>query len=429
MPGQIEHADRLGVAGWATGGRLRISVNGVCVQTIDADRYRADLDEIEGAGAFEAWFAAPLPDAAAQIAVQMADGAHLAGSPVRVAAAVLPPPGLRLPDVGAPLALVIDTAPPDPVRDVGSMALLSHMGALRHLGFFVVFATLAEAADAIRRTAGRVRVAYLHRLRPMATLATTIRAANPGVHVVFAVGDLAHLRAEREVAVLGTTPPAGLRAAEIAAARAADAVVTHSRVEAVVLERLGVRAHAVPWAVPARPVAVPFDERTGIGFLGSYGHPPSLDAARVVLDEIMPPVWAAAPIPVVLAGHGLPRRLRERADGLVRVIDHTHTPDAGAVWRRVRVGVAPLRFGAGVTGKVLDGLAAGVPCVCSPVAAEGLGVPPALIADGLPAMVAAVLRLHADAGANARAASDGFAMLAEDHTPERVQRALAWALA
>jgi hypothetical protein len=424
--GQVESADRLGVRGWATAGRLLVSVDGVRVETVLADTYRADLAEIDGAGAFEAWFA-PLPQTAVEIAVTTADGVHLPGSPVRLAPAAAFPAGPLLPDAGMPLALVVDEAAPDATRDAGSVALLSHMATLRSMRFFVVFATLAEAEGAVRRTAGRVRVAYLHRLRPMATLAPAIRAANPGVHIVFSVADLAHLRAERQAAVAGTGAPAGLRAAEIAAARAADAVVTHSRIEAVLLERLAVRAHVVPWAVPARPVSVPFAERAGIGFLGSYGHPPNLDAALVLLDTIMPEIWAVAPIPVVLAGHGMPRRLRARAGGLVQILGSLS--DTADVWRRVRVSVAPLRFGAGVKGKVLDSFGAGIPCVCSPIAAEGLAVPESLVARDAPAMVSTLLRLHNDAAANARAAAEGLATLAEGHTPSRVQHALAWALA
>ncbi len=395
-----------------------------------ADRFRADLAELDGAGAFEVFFPIPPPaNAPARIAVRAEDGAHLPGSPVLLPAPVAPLPGRRLPDSGAPVALVVDEAAPDPARDAASAALLSHMGALRRLGFFVVFSTLAEAADTIRRTAGRVRLAYLHRLRPMALLAAPVRAANPGVHVVYAVADLSHVRAEREAALFGTNPPPGLRDAELSAARAADAVATHSPVEAVLLERAlpGARAHFVPWAVPPRPVAAPFADRAGIGFLGSFGHPPNLDAARVLLDEIMPAVWQAAPLPCLLAGSGMPPWLRRRAGALVRVIEHL--PDTEDLWRLVRVSAAPLRFGAGVKGKVLDSLSAGIPCVCSPIAAEGLFLPPSLVAADQKDMVAALLRLHADPRANAAAAAAGLALLAARHTDAMVERTLAWALA
>jgi hypothetical protein len=47
-------------------------------------------------------------------------------------------------------------------------------------------------------------------------------------------------------------------------------------------------------------------------------------------------------------------------------------PDLSGVLGRIRLTVVPLRYGAGVEGKVLDSFAAGVPCVMSSVAAEGL---------------------------------------------------------
>jgi len=408
--------------------RLRVRLDGRAVAEVLADRARADLAGIDGAFAFEVWWPDPPPDDA-EVQVEAEDGTPLAGSPARLAVLAGPTHSDRVADAGLPLALVVDEAPPDAARDAGSVALLSHMHALRRLGYAVVFATADEAAAAIRRTAGRVRLAYLHRLRPAALLTAPIRAQNPGVHVVFAVADLAHLRAAREATLFGRDPPPGLRLAELAAAREADAVVTHSNVEAMLLARdlPGVRAHVVPFAMPARPVAVPFAARAGIGFLGNFGHPPNLDAARVLLDAIMPAVWAQAPIPCVLAGRGMPGWLRARASERVQVIDDL--PDTPELWSRVRVSAAPLRFGAGVKGKVLDSFAGGIPCVCSPVAAEGLFVPPSLLADGVAATAAALLRLHADAAANAAEAAAGLALLATRHTPAVVERALAWALA
>jgi hypothetical protein len=69
----------------------------------------------------------------------------------------------------------------------------------------------------------------------------------------------------------------------------------------------------------------------------------------------------------------------------------------------VRLTVAPLRFGAGIKGKVVDSLAAGIPCVMTPLAAEGLDLPAAFassIAMNADEIAAAILRLHDDAAAN-----------------------------
>ncbi len=50
------------------------------------------------------------------------------------------------------------------------------------------------------------------------------------------------------------------------------------------------------------------------------------------------------------------------------------TPDALAILRGYRVCVAPLRFGAGIKGKIADAWAAGIPVVTTPIGAEGMSI-------------------------------------------------------
>ena len=75
------------------------------------------------------------------------------------------------------------------------------------------------------------------------------------------------------------------------------------------------------------------------------------------------------------------------------------------MFRAVRLTVAPLGFGAGLKAKVLQSFAAGIPCVCSTVAAEGLDLPvelQALVATNDAEMADAILRLHHDQALNDR---------------------------
>jgi hypothetical protein len=445
LRGHLEWASRFGVAGWARdqdgqaplrlevlAGRRRL---GVAV----ADRYRPDLaaaGEGDGRCAFELWFNPPLPPSGAPaLSVQSAAGTPLPGSPFALAPdppMAAPPPAL---DGPADVALVVDEAAPDAARDAGSAAVLSHMAALGALGLEVQFAPRAAAAEAARRLGRRVCVAYLHRLRTMLDCHGAIRAACPGARVLFAIADLASLRVARQVRVLGGEQPHGLLAAEAAALAAADAVLTHSDVEAALLARMADQGagrlpptvHVVPWAVPPRPQAADWAARAGVGFVGNFGHAPNLDAAMGLLEAVMPLVWRQAPVPCVLAGYGPPAWLCARAGGLVEVIGSLD--DIAALWRRVRVSAAPLRFGAGVKGKVLDSLAAGVPAVCSPVAAEGIALPPPLLAADPAAMAATLLRLHEDQAANAALAAAGLAMIGDRHGAATVTRALGAAVA
>jgi glycosyltransferase involved in cell wall biosynthesis len=86
------------------------------------------------------------------------------------------------------------------------------------------------------------------------------------------------------------------------------------------------------------------------------------------------------------------------------------------IFDRVRLTVAPLRFGAGIKGKVIDSLAAGVPCVMTPIGAEGLDLPAALercIATTAEATAAAIGHLHNDRKANAACRAAGLDYIEE----------------
>jgi hypothetical protein len=98
-----------------------------------------------------------------------------------------------------------------------------------------------------------------------------------------------------------------------------------------------------------------------------------------------------------------------------------------AVFDRVRLTVAPLRYGAGVKGKVLDSLAAGVPCVMTPCAAEGVALPPALqrlVGHDAGELAALILRLHENRNANAAAAKAGLSLIRTVFSADAVTTAL-----
>ncbi len=105
--------------------------------------------------------------------------------------------------------------------------------------------------------------------------------------------------------------------------------------------------------------------------------------------------------------------------------------DLSTIFSRVRLTVAPFRFGAGVQGTVLDSLAAGVPCVMSPVAAEGIPLPPLLqpfVAADAEGIAAAICRLHEDLAANDAVADAGQDLMRTRFNAEAVRDAMAVAI-
>lgn len=501
IEGLVERADRGGIGGWARDPAapgvkvaLDILLDGVFATRIEAAQFRPDLDASgHGACAFTLRFPNNL-DASEVAVLHAASGEHLPGSPIR-----LPPPGTADPAAGllaaalaaaetpgeaealaadladrlaaslarpdprqrhllarwghateaapaARRAIALDQGVPDPARDAGSGAILSHLEALIRLGYGVEFASahnltrvpahdgiaargitpwhapwIASIEELLAAAGPGVDLVYIHRLPVMRRYAALVRDWCPNARLVFCVADLHYLRAARRLALetgvamaaaLATAPIAALRAQEHAACLAADAVIVHSRAEADLLaaDVPAAAVHVLPWHIPLAPVAAPWEQRRGVAFIGSYGHPPNLDAAQMLLDAVMPIVWAKAPgLPLVLAGSDLPASLAARAGPQVEILGHV--ADLATLWNRVRLTAAPLRFGAGLKGKILASLAAGLPCVTTPIGAEGIP-PEALaggIADGPEALAEAILRLHDDAAANRQAAEAGLA--------------------
>jgi glycosyltransferase involved in cell wall biosynthesis len=97
----------------------------------------------------------------------------------------------------------------------------------------------------------------------------------------------------------------------------------------------------------------------------------------------------------------------------------------------VRLTVAPLRFGAGIKGKVLDSFAAGLPCVMTPIAAEGLpltGTLSELVADTPAAFADLVLRFHDDTALNEAASREASQWVTRNFAQEKVNQAFRQAL-
>ncbi|MDP4006937.1 glycosyltransferase [Methylobacterium sp. NEAU K] len=351
-----------------------------------------------------------------------------------------------------PRALVIDAVMPGLGRDAGSNAILSHMRSLQRLGYAVTFVPTdlwadgaaleaegitcclhpwyASVEEVLRRNAGAFALVYLHRVDTAGRYSQLARDTQRSARLIYSVADLHHLRIARQADVEDRADLAAyaehLRFLELTAACAADAVITHSIVEAALLRRHipGERVHVVPWAVSTRPTTVPFAERQGLAFIGGYGHRPNVDAAHLLIEAVMPEVATLSPAkPCLLVGSRMPESLRTLAASRPHIEAVGHVVDLESIFDRVRLTVAPLAYGAGVKGKVLDSLAAGVPCVCTPAAAEGIVLPKLiaeLVADTPVGLARSIAALHGDEPLNRACAKAGLAFVAEQCREARV---------
>ena len=363
------------------------------------------------------------------------------------------------PPEGTQRVLVIDDRYPTPRRDAGSQAVVSHMLSMQRLGFAVVFAAAdlsggtdeagldgmgiscrcrpwaGSLEEVLQREANGFAAVYIHRIGNTRYL-PLIRHYQPRARVIYSVADLHHIRLSRQAAVENRPElleaSHRLRAAELAAIRYADSVITHSSFEAGLIrqEVPDAAVHVVPWTMTAQPTKTRFDQRRGIAFVGNYAHAPNLDAALWLVQEVMPTVRRLNPaVECLLVGAGMPDVLRQLVAPGVRALGYVD--HLAGVYDQVRLTVAPLTFGAGVKGKVFESMAAGLPCACTPVAAEGLDLPDALaalVAED-PAQLAAILvRLHEDGAFNAECRAVGLAYVRRALSPRRVDELMRPAL-
>jgi glycosyltransferase involved in cell wall biosynthesis len=358
----------------------------------------------------------------------------------------------------SPRALVIDDRMPLLERDAGSNAILSHMGSLHRLGYDVAFVGAnmlpdaesgsdamqtmgitvlsgphyASVEEVLRRHHHMFDLVYIHRVSNCSKYLSLVRHHVPKARIVCNIADLHHLRLERQATVEHRPELLELsrrvRFAEFVAVRSADVVITHSNNEADLLRAAvsGANVHVLAWSVPTRPRTVEFAKRAGVAFIGGYEHPPNVDAARWLMDEIMPLVQLQNPeIECLLVGSNMPDDLlRMSRKGIVPV---GYIKDLKEIFDRVRLTVAPLRYGAGLKGKVIESLAAGLPCVCTSIAAEGFALPELLadhVADEPKVLAQLICHLHESSAANDEWALAGLQCATRQFSKEGLDRLL-----
>lgn len=217
-----------------------------------------------------------------------------------------------------------------------------------------------------------------------------VREHAPDAALVVDNGDVHFLRHERGRALGLDIQDPQTKQDELEAYAAADGVITSSEPEDDVLheELSGVHTHVFTVAPPA-PIEVPPARDGSIMFLGNFGHPPNVDAVGFWVDEVGPALAERTGQPMQM------RLVGSSTDGLAthELVDVVGwVPDLADEFVRTRVFLAPLRYGAGTKGKLVEALAHGVPVVTTPIGAEGF--PPQVVQAMLVAEHAEELAEH-----------------------------------
>lgn len=326
--------------------------------------------------------------------------------------------------------LVIDQITPEPDKDAGTLATLEIMREIRNAGYKVTFIPCSnfthmpdytdllsalgiesvlypwtKSVDDLLETHGDMYDAVVVlRERTASAHFDSIRRRAPNAKIIFHVADLHFLREEREAVVKGAsragTPAGATKARELGFINASDLTIVHSHHEKEVLSTLAPDARVVtfPWVYDARGPGKPFEERSDVVFLGGYGHHPNVDAVEYFAGEILPAILQTMPDLVFHAvGSNPPPGFGRLASRNLRIAGFMEA--ISPLLHSARIMVVPLRYGAGVKGKILTAMAHGLPVVTTSIGAEGIGLidgKEVLIADDPAGFARAVERLYSD---------------------------------
>lgn len=323
---------------------------------------------------------------------------------------------------GKPRILIIDALMPDPSRDSGSLRLCRLMQILQDMGWAVEFMPDSLRASAAERTmlanSGiptlcrpevRSLPSWLHRegksldavmlcrYYVASTHLELFRKHAPSARILFDTVDLHHVREMRAAEHAGSARllrQAGrTRRRELKLIRQSDLTFVVSPWEKACLEQLapGADIRLLSNIHHVHPHGPSFEDRRGIIFVGGWGHPPNRDAIHWLVRDILPLVRRQLPdVPLHLVGD-LPEEARAslQASG---VHIHGRIPDLEPLMQSSRVALAPLRYGAGVKGKINTAMSYGVPVVATSVGVEGMS-----LTDGHDVLVADTAADFADA--------------------------------
>ncbi len=325
--------------------------------------------------------------------------------------------------------LIIDATTPNPDQDSGSVRIMNIMRIFRDIGYQITFfpdnrqwdgkysealqsmgvevlfgewvsnlpeffIKRGEEFDAVMISRHYVAENYLRLLEKYM----------PQAEFIFDTVDLHYLREQRQ-AELEEDPrlhraAARSRRAELKIINRADTTLVVSPYEKFILsnDAPDARVDIVSNIHPVHGCRKPYAERKNIFFIGGYQHPPNVDAAIWIAKHIWPLIHAKLPgVQCFLIGSKAPPIVKKlEGDGLVF---KGFVEELEPWLDNCRIALAPLRFGAGVKGKVNMSMSYGQPVVATEIAVEGMHAQhgrEVLVADDAESFAAEVVRLYQD---------------------------------
>lgn len=345
--------------------------------------------------------------------------------------------------------LVVDHYAPRYDMDSGSLRMYGLLKILVSLGHKVVFWPYDLVFDerytrALQRLGIEAMygdVSFEHYLKLHGRHVDIILLSRPNIAIHFAYAarkfsnarliydtvDLHFLREERRATIEGTDSNEWRRwrNLEFFLARLADDVLVVSPAEKQILEQYDFtdKVSVIPNIHSPAECTIPFEKREGLMFIGGFTHLPNEDAVIWFVEKILPLIRRQLPaVTFSIVGSNPTEKVKALASSTVTVTGYV--PEVGPYFEKARVFVAPLRYGAGLKGKLGQSFAYGVPVVTTSVGAEGFALGngrDAFIADDEEEFAEKVVMLYQDQNLWEAFARNGRTLIEQNFSPEVVK--------
>lgn len=301
---------------------------------------------------------------------------------------------------------VIDSYAPTPDRDAGSLRMYRILQTLLAMGCKVTFA--AESFGYHPKYSSMIRklgvelichpyvqemdqflmdhgvsfdAVIISRRDVAAQHMTSVKKYCTNAKVIFDTVDLHFVRESREKDIQNDEPSntwhSESMAYELSLASQADEVWVVSEAEKELLAEIApcLSVNVVSLVHDVLPASKGFEEREGLLFIGSFSHPPNIDAMRFYFEKIHPQVREKlGPVKFYVIGANPPKELNRWVKEFSEVELTGYVEDIRPYFEKVRMSVAPLRYGAGIKGKINSSMSFGVPVITTSIGAEGMGL-------------------------------------------------------
>jgi glycosyltransferase involved in cell wall biosynthesis len=260
----------------------------------------------------------------------------------------------------------------------------------------------SSSEEYIRKNGDRFDFVIISRANVASELIDSVKKHAPRAKILFNTIDLHSLREMRAAQLSGEKSDLldarRTQDNELRVIRKSDCTLVVSDAEREFLAGLvpESRIAVVPFPAEVSESQKPFGERKNVVFLGGFMHRPNFDAVLFFADEIWPRISKRLPEARFIIGGGeCPKEIWDLASDTIVV--KGFVDDLNDFFGSARLSVAPIRFGAGIKGKILSSLGCGTPCVATRIAAEGTGLTDGtnlLIADSAESFADAVVRAY-----------------------------------